>query len=104
MSLDLTDDQLTFKYWLGAVRQQTITPANTDQVLCHHMASLGHNELIWRQVWKFPNNDETMIRLSYLYNGSHYIDKTMYPYIKMAPGRLFSKYWNCKNFLFLSQG
>ena len=55
----------------------------------HHMASLGHNELIWRQVWKFPNNDETMIRLSYLYNGSHYIDKSMYPYIKMAPGGCF---------------
>ena len=30
----------------GAVRQQVITWADVDQDLCHHMALLGHNELI----------------------------------------------------------
>ena len=34
-----------FRYWLGAVRQQAITWTNVDQDPCHHMASLGHNEL-----------------------------------------------------------
>ena len=36
--IDLTDDKSTF-------RQQAITWANVDPDLCHHMASLGHNEL-----------------------------------------------------------
>ena len=34
-----------FRLWLGAVRQQAITWANVDPVLCHRMASLGHHEL-----------------------------------------------------------
>ena len=34
-----------FRSWLGAFRQQTITWANVDLVLCHHMASPGLNEL-----------------------------------------------------------
>ena len=34
-----------FRYWLGAVRQQANTWFNVDTDLCHHMASLGHNEL-----------------------------------------------------------
>ena len=34
-----------FRWWLGAVRQQVITCANVDLYLCHHMASLGLNEL-----------------------------------------------------------
>ena len=34
-----------FRYWLGAVRQQANTWLNVDTDLCHHMASLGHNEL-----------------------------------------------------------
>ena len=29
----------------GALRQQAITWANVDPDLCHHMASLGNNEL-----------------------------------------------------------
>ena len=28
-------------------RQQATTLANVDQILCHHMGSPGHNELIW---------------------------------------------------------
>ena len=35
-----------FRWWLGAVRQQTITWANVDSVSCRLMVSLGHNELI----------------------------------------------------------
>ena len=30
---------------LGVIRQQAITSANVDPDLCHHMASLGLNEL-----------------------------------------------------------
>ena len=33
------------RQWLGAVRQQATAWANVDSDLCHHMASLGHNEL-----------------------------------------------------------
>ena len=33
------------RLWLGAVRQQAITWANVDPDLCHHMASLSHNEI-----------------------------------------------------------
>ena len=36
-----------FRWWLGAVRQQAITWANVDLVPCRHMASPGHNELIY---------------------------------------------------------
>ena len=36
---------------LGAIRQQAITWANVDPVLCHHIESLGHNELThWGRV------------------------------------------------------
>ena len=35
------------RLWLGAIRQQAITWANVDPDLCHHMASLGLNELSW---------------------------------------------------------
>ena len=34
-----------FRLWLGAVRQQAITWAHVDPDFCHHMASLGQNEL-----------------------------------------------------------
>ena len=50
MSLDFIDDQLTlvqvswFRWWLGAIRQQTITWANVDLNLYRHMVSLGQNE------------------------------------------------------------
>ena len=33
-----------------AIRQQAITRANGDQKLCHHMASLGHNKLIYSTI------------------------------------------------------
>ena len=39
-------NQYWFRYWLGAVRHQAITWANVDPDLCHHMSSLGHNELM----------------------------------------------------------
>ena len=32
--------------WFGAIRQQAITWAHVDPVLCRHMVSLGLNELI----------------------------------------------------------
>ena len=34
-----------FRQWLGADKQQAIIWANVNTALCHHMASLGHNEL-----------------------------------------------------------
>ena len=34
-----------FRKWLGAIRQQAITWSNVVLDLCHHMASLAHNEL-----------------------------------------------------------
>ena len=33
------------RLWLGAIRQQAITLAIVDPVLCRHMTLLGHNEL-----------------------------------------------------------
>ena len=38
--------QQWFGWYLGALRQQTITWANVDHNPCRHMASFGHNELI----------------------------------------------------------
>ena len=37
--------QHSFRWWLGAIRQQAITWANVDPKLWRHMASVGHNEL-----------------------------------------------------------
>ena len=36
-----------FRKLIATVRQQAITWANDDPDLCCHMASLGHNKLIW---------------------------------------------------------
>ena len=44
-----------FREWLGAVRQQAITWASVDSVLCHFMASLGHNELKIREKKMYLN-------------------------------------------------
>ena len=38
--------QHLLRWWLVAIKQQAITWVNVDQDLCHHMASLGHKELI----------------------------------------------------------
>ena len=35
------------KYWTSHCRHTFVAWANVDQVLCHHKASLGHNEFIW---------------------------------------------------------
>ena len=35
---------------LCAIRQQAITWANIDADLCHHMASIGHKELIGQDI------------------------------------------------------
>ena len=40
-SLLLIISQHWFRWWLGAVRYQTIAWASVDSHLCHHMASLG---------------------------------------------------------------
>ena len=42
----LMRSQQWFRWWLGAIRQQAMTWANVDHVLCHHKASLGHNEFL----------------------------------------------------------
>ena len=34
-----------FRWWLGALRRQTITGVNIHSDLCRHMASVGHNDL-----------------------------------------------------------
>ena len=60
------------RWWLGAVRQQAITWANVDPVLCRHMASIGHNELMSI----FTINDEP----SHLHNGNSYTAKTAFLY------------------------
>ena len=36
-----------FRWWLGAIRQQAIAWTNVDLDPCHHIASLGQNELIY---------------------------------------------------------
>ena len=41
----LMRSQYWFGLWFGVVRQQGITWASVDTVLCNHMTSLGHNEL-----------------------------------------------------------
>ena len=49
MPQDLIDgyNQLWFREWLGAVRQQTIILANDVPDICRHMVSLGHGDL-WK--------------------------------------------------------
>ena len=37
--------QYWFREWLGAARQQAINWGYDGQDLCHHISSLGHNEL-----------------------------------------------------------
>ena len=44
--IDHADDQLV-NISSDAVRQQAITWANVDPDPCHHIAPLGHYELIW---------------------------------------------------------
>ena len=52
--MNVTDDKSTLvQVMVGAVRQQAITWANVDPVPCHHMASLGQNELIWGHIHSF---------------------------------------------------
>ena len=36
-----------FRWWFSAIGQQAINWADVGPDLCHHMALLGHNELIW---------------------------------------------------------
>ena len=43
-----------FRWWLGAIRHQAITWTNVHTFLCHHMASLGHNELHKTQIQSEP--------------------------------------------------
>ena len=45
MPMDLTDGKSTLVQVMAWCRQATITWANVDQDLCHHMASLGDHEL-----------------------------------------------------------
>ena len=57
MPLDLTDDKSTLVEVMAWCRQaQAITWANVDPVLCHHMASLGLNELTIKQVGNILKN------------------------------------------------
>ena len=42
----LVVSQLCYRWWLGAVRKIALTRADVDQILCHYVASYGHNELI----------------------------------------------------------
>ena len=45
------DDKPTLvQVMVGAIRQQSITWANVDPNICHHMAWLGLNELIHNKV------------------------------------------------------
>ena len=44
VSLELTDDKSTLVLVM-AIRQSAITWADVDPELCHHMPSLGRNEL-----------------------------------------------------------
>ena len=45
MQQNTIDDNLTFWWWLGAIRPHSITGANVNPDLLHHMESLGLNEL-----------------------------------------------------------
>ena len=40
----LMSSQHRFRQWLAAVKQQAITLTDVNPNLCHHIASLGHNE------------------------------------------------------------
>ena len=45
--------QYWFSTWFAAVRQQAISWANVDPYIPRHMASLGHNYLIYCRLLKF---------------------------------------------------
>ena len=58
----LMPSQYWFRQWLGAVREQAITWANVDLDLCHHMTTLGHNELIsLKEYIPYTRRDTTVI-------------------------------------------
>ena len=57
-----------FRKWLGAIRQQAITWANVDLVLCRHM--VGHNEL----KCIFVNENLNLNKISLKYNPMGLID------------------------------
>ena len=45
LTLDLTDKSTLVQVMAWSIRQQAIIWTNVEQVLCRHVASLGHNEL-----------------------------------------------------------
>ena len=58
--------QHSFRWWLGAVRQQAITWTNVDPDLCTHMASPGHNKLTYSEVQRSPlmANRATLVQVT----------------------------------------
>ena len=62
-----------FRLWLDAVRQQAITWANVDSDLCRHIASLGHNELIWIETRIYAIEPQRSTNLSKLINSMNMI-------------------------------
>ena len=61
----LTINQYWFRQWFGVVRHQAMTWANVDH-LCHHMVSLGHNELT--HCFEFMLGNMIKIYLHLLFN------------------------------------
>ena len=64
----LMTSQHWFRWWLGAFRQQNITSANVDPDLCHHMVSLGHNELIHWEKFTVSFSVMVLLKLSIYLN------------------------------------
>ena len=62
--ISLLISQTWFKKWPGVIKQQAITWANVDWVLCHHVASPGHNELTYQFVSKFQCHQSKLLRFS----------------------------------------
>ena len=48
-----------YRWWLGAFRQKAITWTNVDQVLWHHTASPGYNEL--------NHNTKSILKYQYIF-------------------------------------
>ena len=63
MPQNLANEKVTLvKEWLDAIKQQVITWVSVDPDLFHHLASLGHNELM--QTCGISSDKETSFRFN----------------------------------------
>ena len=81
MPWDITDDKPMLDQVSGTFRQQTITCANVDPVLCHNMASLTK-----------PQRVKTLRILMQHYIILLFVYLREYPEVKQVKGKMVNKW------------